>query len=108
MDLPKRKIVTGVSPVAEATVKEYHDTEGNLYIPAGTPFRRARMMLSQIFKALNGPVEKRAGALAAIPAYKSRGKGRNKPFIKSCVNRQEDRSKYAPHQGARECMRRAV
>jgi hypothetical protein len=47
--------------------------------------------------------------LSGLSAYQSRGKGRNKPFIGSHFSnksKQASRSKYMPHQGAREIARR--
>lgn len=106
LHLPKRNIITGLNPVTESK-GEYYDKDGNLHIAAGVKFRRARLAFHQIARALQLPKEKRVAALMAIPVYKSRGKGRSKPFIASCVNRKADRSKYFPHQGVKETARRA-
>lgn len=48
-------------------------------------------------------------ATADLYAYKSRGKGKHPAFQRSVLSRRlEDRSIYTPHQGKRECARRAA
>lgn len=91
----------------EAKNVGYHDDEGRLHLPPGTPYRRARLIWNAIFRAQALPDKaKRFAALKAVPQYFSRGKGRNKPFVKRIESRQEDRSKYFPHQGEKEMARR--
>ncbi len=60
-------------------------------------FKRAKTMLVRVMAAMQMPLGLRDAALAAIGPYVSRGKGRNRPFIRSCLSRRfQDRSKYSP------------
>jgi hypothetical protein len=96
----------------EIIVDEEHVVEQNVDniwrdLPAGTPFRNAIAKFRQIFRAQLKPLAERAAALQAIEPYKGRGKNHNYPFIKRLESKQVKPSKHEPHQGARECERRA-
>ena len=70
---------------------------------AGEPYRRARIVSQLVALANSFPsVADRTAALAAIPPYRSRGKGRGS----ADRNYGNKPCKYTPHQGARECARR--
>lgn len=66
-------------------------------------FKRAKAMFTAIRAAMLLPMLEQAAAMALIGPYKSRGHGRGTPVR----NHRRARSKYLPHQGARECARRA-
>lgn len=67
------------------------------------PFARARAMLALLAAAANlDTMGGRHEALADIGQYRSRGHGRNKP-----AKAYHARSKYQPHQGAQEKLRRS-
>lgn|GEM_PF-2753531 len=70
------------------------------------PFARS-IALANLIRVIQdmglGPVAT-ASALASLPAYRSRGKGRGSANHQHGV----DRSKYMPHQGAREKARRVA
>jgi len=62
-------------------------------------------MMSAVFAAMNSPNSMEE--LAKIGPYKSRGKGRNKPFIKSCLSRAANHTGHTyPHDSDRERERR--
>ena len=75
-------------------------------LPPGTPFRRAIAKFRELHRIslLRGPAK--AVALRELHPYQGRGKNYDYPFIKRVESRQMPRSKYEPHQGARECARR--
>lgn len=68
------------------------------------PFNRATRLVSAInlILAANMPVEMQRIALNGLPAYRSRGHGKNLPARNYFCNA----SKYEPHQGKKECARR--
>lgn len=70
------------------------------------PFNRATKLFNAIKLIIdaNMPVELQRLALNGLPAYRSRGHGRNAP-AKNYITKA---SKYTPHQGERECARRRV
>jgi hypothetical protein len=66
------------------------------------PFSRSLAIFAAIQMALSAPKWQMQSLMAAIPEYKSRGKGLGKPgknFFKKA-------GKYMPHQGKQECARR--
>ena len=65
------------------------------------PSARARAMMAQLAAAMCLGKGARQEALANIGQYRSRGHGRNKP-----AKAYHARSKYQPHQGAQEKVRR--
>jgi len=73
------------------------------------PFHRAQAWAEAAAKLVKmhagSPVTLQA-ALAALPPYKSRGHGWG--LRQPSRNARAARSKYMPHQGARECARRAA
>ena len=72
-------------------------------IKAGTPGRRAKIIAALVQTANAFPdIADRTAALARIPVYRSRGKGRGSAN-RSYGNKP---GKYTPHQGTRECARR--
>jgi hypothetical protein len=75
-------------------------------IPPGAPFRNAIAKFREIFRAKLLKEPERTTALANIEPYRGRGKNYNYPFIRRIESRQDNRSKYEPHQGFRECSRR--
>ena len=74
-------------------------------VMAGTPFRRAIELsrkVNAIFQISSGPLEANA-LVSLLPPYKGDG-GK---FVKRVPRRvYQDRSKYVPHQGKHECLRR--
>jgi hypothetical protein len=75
-----------------------------------TPFATARHIVGLIAAAMSFPLEKRHEALAEVPAYWSRGKGRHPPFKKTILSSQyDDRSKYrASYDGPRRAAQRML
>lgn len=73
------------------------------------PFRRAQAYALRVeslrWELANHPVEL-MDALAALPPYKSRGHGWG--LRRTSHNARAGRSRYMPHQSARECDRRRV
>lgn len=69
-------------------------------------FKAAMAMFAAVSAALALPVLQQREALAKIGPYKSRGKGRGTPPRNH--NAAAGRSRYMPHQGARECERRRM
>lgn len=73
------------------------------------PFARALTLV----QAMHEIVKLKLSALetqqliSQLPSYRSRGKGKDKPFIRSVLSLRMGTSKYMPHQGKRECARRA-
>lgn len=67
-------------------------------------FARAKATFALVAAAMALPFGAQQAALAKIAPYKSRGKGRGKPFDKQRHGNKA--GKYMPHQSARECARR--
>lgn len=72
-----------------------------------TPFKRANILFRQIqhLRTTLAPIEAQV-AIAALPVYVSRGHGRGDKFARQ--NFVTSSPKYKPHQGKRECARRAA
>lgn len=76
------------------------------------PFKRAQMLMAAMrvaavaaFAFGGGGMLAYQAALERIGPYRSRGKGKGRGRF-SKTNTGTSRSKYAPHQGKRECARR--
>lgn len=78
--------------------------------PPGTPFRRAKATFDAIAAANGLPKTLRNVALAAIPPYRSRGKGKGKGFIATSgvpsSNKCNNAYDTPGYQGDRELARR--
>jgi len=74
------------------------------------PFKHATAMMALIAAAMESTNP--TLAMSNIPAYASRGHGRNKPFVKSWLSHTNQRrlgvNRKPPMNGARECARRAL
>lgn len=80
---------------------------------SANPFKRAKKMYMEVLelKAKHQYDTMLLQALInAFPAYRSRGHGgRHRTKNRTVLGRwNQQRSKYSPHQGARECARRAL
>lgn len=76
----------------------------------GTPFGRAAAMFAMIAEIMKiGDANARRLALGTVGTYQSRGKGKGifSGRYDARKLRQGGRSKYEPHQGPKECARRA-
>jgi hypothetical protein len=92
------------------TAPAFEPNVGDIWrdLPPRTPFRNAIAKFREIFRATLLKQPERTMALSAIEPYKGRGKNFNYPFIKRLESRQAKPSKYEPHQGARERVRRLL
>ena len=79
--------------------------QGKHVKPFARPMAYAAKAAAIARQFANEPVA-RMNALAALPPYKSRGHGWG--LRQPSHNARAARSKYMPHQGARECDRRMV
>lgn len=87
----------------------FNNLDVSLY-PPGTPFRRAKATYAAIADANGLPAHQRGLALAAIPAYQSRGKGKGKGFTRTSGvpsgNKCNQSYDEPGHNGEREMARR--
>lgn len=95
--------------------RQRQEKKQSSYRPQKNAFRRALVVFKERAEALKaaaaimGPIAAKLALMdlaMRLGAYKSRGKGRGTPA--RSYNLAAGRSRYMPHQGERECLRRRL